>query len=83
MLLAEPAGGSLERMGNHAPRGMIVHDRTRLTGQLFPNKLPNRILAPDGLIRSGRSTFSLVAVTMGPTRDRCIRIPFRAVDYEI
>ena len=34
MLLAKPAGRLLERMGNHAPRGMIVHDRTRLTGQL-------------------------------------------------
>ncbi len=35
MLLAEPAGGSLERTGNRAPRGMIVHDRTRLIGQLL------------------------------------------------
>lgn len=37
MLLVEPAGGSLERMGNPAPRGMIVHDRTRLIGQLLLN----------------------------------------------
>ena len=38
MLLAKPAGRLLERMGNHAPRGMIVHDRTRLIGRLrrFP-----------------------------------------------
>ena len=28
-------GRLLERMGNHAPRGMTVHDRTRLTGQLL------------------------------------------------
>lgn len=34
-LLAEPVGRSLERMGNCAPRGMIVHDRTRLIGQLL------------------------------------------------
>jgi hypothetical protein len=33
-LLAEPAGRLLERTGNRAPRGMTVHDRTRLTGQL-------------------------------------------------
>jgi hypothetical protein len=37
MLLAEPAGGSLERTGNRASRGMIVHDRTRLIGQLLLN----------------------------------------------
>jgi hypothetical protein len=35
MLLAEPAGRLLERTGNRASRGMIVHDRTRLTGQLL------------------------------------------------
>jgi hypothetical protein len=34
MLLAEPAGRLLERMGNRASRGMTVHDRTRLIGQL-------------------------------------------------
>ena len=34
MLLAEPAGRLLERAGNRAPRGMTVHDRTRLIGQL-------------------------------------------------
>jgi len=34
MLLAEPAGRLLERTGNRASRGMIVHDRTRLIGQL-------------------------------------------------
>ncbi|SEP35159.1 hypothetical protein SAMN05216316_2524 [Nitrosovibrio sp. Nv6] len=34
MLLAEPAGRSLERAGNRASRGMIVQDRTRLIGQL-------------------------------------------------
>ncbi len=33
-LLAEPAGRLLERTGNRAPRGMTVHDRTRLIGQL-------------------------------------------------
>ncbi len=33
-LLAEPAGRLLERTGNRASRGMIVHDRTRLIGQL-------------------------------------------------
>jgi len=33
-LLAESAGRLLERMGNYAPRGMTVHDRTRLIGQL-------------------------------------------------
>lgn len=43
MLLAEPAGRSLERPGNRASRGMTVHDRTRLIGQLhsvfsFPTK---------------------------------------------
>ncbi len=37
MLLAEPAGRSLERTGNRASRGMIVHDRTRLIGQLLLN----------------------------------------------
>ena len=37
MLLAEPAGGLLERTGNRVPRGMIVHDRTRLIGQLLLN----------------------------------------------
>ncbi len=35
MLLAEPAGRLLERTGNRASRGMIVHDRTRLIGQLL------------------------------------------------
>jgi hypothetical protein len=35
MLLAEPAGRSLERTGNRASRGMTVHDRTRLIGQLL------------------------------------------------
>lgn len=35
MLLAEPAGRLLERPGNRAPRGMTVHDRTRLIGQLL------------------------------------------------
>ena len=34
-LLAEPAGGSLERTGNCASRGMIAHDKTRLIGQLL------------------------------------------------
>ena len=34
MLLAEPAGRLLELAGNRTPRGMTVHDRTRLTGQL-------------------------------------------------
>jgi hypothetical protein len=34
MRLAEPAGRLLERAGNRTPRGMTVHDRTRLTGQL-------------------------------------------------
>jgi hypothetical protein len=34
MLLAEPAGRLLERTSNRASRGMIVHDRTRLIGQL-------------------------------------------------
>ena len=34
MLLAEPAGRSLERIGNCAPRGMTVQDRIRLIGQL-------------------------------------------------
>jgi hypothetical protein len=34
-LLAEPAGRLLERTGNCAPRGMTVHDRTRLIGQLL------------------------------------------------
>jgi hypothetical protein len=34
MLLAEPAGRLLERTGNRASRGMTVHDRTRLIGQL-------------------------------------------------
>ncbi|SOD40122.1 hypothetical protein SAMN06298226_0373 [Nitrosovibrio sp. Nv4] len=34
MLLAEPAGRSLERAGNRGSRGMIVQDRTRLIGQL-------------------------------------------------
>jgi hypothetical protein len=43
MLLAEPAGRLLERAGNRASRGMTVHDRTRLIGQLhsvfsFPTK---------------------------------------------
>lgn len=36
-LLAEPAGRSLERTGNRVSRGMIVHDRTRLIGQLLRN----------------------------------------------
>ena len=36
-LLAEPAGRLLERTGNRASRGMIVHDRTRLIGQLLLN----------------------------------------------
>ena len=34
MRLAEPAGRLLERAGNRTPRGMTVHDRTRLIGQL-------------------------------------------------
>lgn len=34
MRLAEPAGRLLELAGNRTPRGMTVHDRTRLTGQL-------------------------------------------------
>ena len=34
MLLAEPAGKLLEHTGNCMPRGMTVHDRTRLIGQL-------------------------------------------------
>ena len=32
--LAESAGRWLERRGNSAPRGMTVHDRTRLIGRL-------------------------------------------------
>ena len=34
MLLAESAGRWLEPVSNGGPRGMIVHDRTRLTGLL-------------------------------------------------
>lgn len=34
MLLAEPAGKLLEHVGNYMSRGMTVHDRTRLIGQL-------------------------------------------------
>lgn len=33
-LLAESAGRLLEHTGNCVPRGMTVHDRTRLIGQL-------------------------------------------------
>jgi len=33
-LLAESAGRLLERTSNRVPRGMTVHDRTRLIGQL-------------------------------------------------
>ena len=33
-LLAESAGRLLERTSNRTPRGMTVHDRTRLIGQL-------------------------------------------------
>ena len=35
-MLAESAGRLLECMGNRMPRGMTVHDRTRLIGQLLP-----------------------------------------------
>ena len=40
-MLAESAGRLLERTSNRAPRGMTVHDRTRLIGQLhlFWNKI--------------------------------------------
>ncbi len=31
---AEPPGRLLERTGDRAPRGMTVHDRTRLIGRL-------------------------------------------------
>ncbi len=44
MLLAEPAGRSLERAGDRAPRGMIVHDRTRLIGQLLFNSFSTTIV---------------------------------------
>ncbi len=44
-LLAEPAGRSLERTGNRVSRGMIVHDRTRLIGQLLLNIPRNTILS--------------------------------------
>jgi len=40
--MARPAletGRLLEAVGDDRSRGMIVHDRTRLTGWLFPNYL--------------------------------------------
>lgn len=38
-------GRLLERCGNAAPRGMAVHDRTRLIGRL-PIFLPGRVRTP-------------------------------------
>ena len=35
-LLVESAGRSLEPVGNRRPRGMTVHDRTRLIDRLPP-----------------------------------------------
>jgi hypothetical protein len=48
MLLAEPAGRLLEHIGNCMPRGMAVHDRTRLIGQL---RLLLNLAAPHGRLK--------------------------------
>jgi len=42
-LLAESAGRLLEYTGNCAPRGMTVHDRTRLIGRLPHEQFQQRI----------------------------------------
>jgi len=63
MLLAEPAGGSLERTGNRASRGMIVHDRTRLIGQLLLNTSRDRSRSPSYLISPMPTQLSVVNAT--------------------
>ncbi len=44
---ASDAGRLLERIGDGAPRGMIVLDRTRLTGPLCPYFVVNVLEALD------------------------------------
>ncbi len=46
-LLVESAGRSLEPAGNCRPRGMTVHDRTRLIGRLPPQDDLDRFNAAD------------------------------------
>ena len=58
MLLAEPAGRLLEHTGNCMPRGMTVHDRTRLIGQLHLNLPFNMIRRDFSVILVKRPLFS-------------------------
>ncbi len=78
-LLAEPAGGSLERTGNRASRGMIAHDKTRLIGQL--------LLYPFSPLRiSPFCIFVLLKISRGCRADANshsrLRLNFRISDLE-
>ena len=55
-LLAESAGRSLEHTGNCMPRGMTVHDRTRLIGRL-PHEQSQQQIQMD--TKKGQITLSL------------------------